>query len=346
MDSSEIVSEKPVRPKPRRTTDPAKRAAMKTQMMQFAGLGEYTPAPKPRRYIPQPKQMQPQVAQHSFLEGLADDEMDEDILASWNQALAASMAPVNSTEDYLHLQPLKKQDEPAMPFRELSTSNCTSKAESSFETVDQPHESSNRSDTRSIGTKRPRSPGNSADTEISQQKLDYMVGRLMAGSSGNHTESHETENMDESIACLLADDGLENLGLNDLASNMAMSSELDTYKEMQRVVAEEKAKAELAQANAELMLQKTVLCQLVFQQQQQQMQQQMQMQQSQLAQVGENKEMVFPMDGMAQAPMQNMMQQDASQAFSFCEYVPGQKAKRGRPRGPRNVYKRGGSMEC
>lgn len=343
VDSQELVSQGPSRSKPRRTTDPAKRAAMKTQMMQFAGLGEYSPAPMPKRYIPQPKRLQPEVEKLEVLEGL-DDELDEDVLASWNQALAASMAPVNSTEDYLHLQPVKKEG-PAMPFREVSTSCTTSKAESSFESVDQPCA---RSDTRSAGTKRPRSPGNSADSpteSVSQQKLDYMVERLMA-TSGNQSmhmcdDSHETENMDESIASLLADGGLENLDLNELASSLcgdanAMQTELDTYKEMQKVVAKEKAKAEQAQLNAELMLQKTVLCQLLFQQQQQQMQQQMQMQlthQSQLAQLSENKEVTFPMDNMAQTPMQQ------DQAFSFCEYVPGQKAKRGRPRGPRNVYK-------
>merc|ERR1711939_545366 len=125
---------------------------------------------------------------------------------------------------------------------------------------------------------------------------------------------------------------------------------------LQKALVDERTKIETAQANTELMLQKTVLCQLLFQQQQavqqavmqQQMQQHMQyqlqqqmQQQAQISQQGENNDAASGLNGNQDA----QSDESKEKAFFFCEYIPGQKAKRGRPRGPRTIYKSRGNAE-
>jgi len=357
--------------RPRRTVrDPARRAAMADQMMQFAGLGQHQAPPTPKTYTPMPKQFELETPRFGEV---GPDELDEDILASWNQALAAAMVPITDTENYLHLQqPAKKGEaaKPEMDFRE-SQSCVTSRAESGLDAMDLADQSR---DTMSNSQKRPRSPGNSAETDqqMPKQKLDDMMERLVNGAN----KGGQMEDIDQSIANLLMEGGgFENLDLGDAMmetlingdvqggsdSNTSAQAEMDAIQKaemdaLQKALVDERTKIETAQANTELMLQKTVLCQLLFQQQQavqqavmqQQMQQHMQyqlqqqmQQQAQISQQGENNDAASGLNGNQDA----QSDESKEKAFFFCEYIPGQKAKRGRPRGPRTIYKSRGNAE-
>ena len=74
--------------------------------MEFAGLGAHTiPAPAlrlDRCRVHKPVACPPPASLQVPAE-LVGEDLDQQVLAQWNQALAASLR-LNSTEDYLHLQ--------------------------------------------------------------------------------------------------------------------------------------------------------------------------------------------------------------------------------------------------
>lgn len=319
----------PMRKSRRRAADPAKRAAMAEQMMQFAGLGAHAQPFIPHTLDFSVSKAEPPSAFDQSLSvpaGLEGEDLDPTVLAQWNSALAASLLQVNSTQDYLHLQ--GKQDPAGAEPKSVASAGESADTEDSSDDacipITEPPLASRglngegwgeHDETRSAtSNKRSRSPKSAAmereafvqerENNAHQGELDGMLAQLL------EQQASGTE-IPGDVALALAEAQQQQA--------KSMQNEFMAYKLMNK-----KLQDEQQQAREEVSMQKMLIYQMLMQQQLQQRQRQ----QQQMQQAAMEQQMM-----QQQSPMQ---QGEDQMEFSFNEYVPGQKAKRGRPRGPRN----------